>query len=480
MYNQEFLYIDGKHAKSSHDDRIEVVSPANEEIIGSAPAGTAEDFDRAVAAARTAFDTGPWPRMSADERREIIRRAGQLLEPRTDELTRLVTAQNGTPIRNRGGATASSFDYFSGLTVPDREYRRGGADSAAFIVHEPRGVVACIVPWNAPVYLGLGKVLPALLAGNTVVVKPSPETPLQDYLITEAFSAAGLPPGALNVVPAHRAESESLVRHPGVDMVSFTGSTAAGRRIGAITGENIKHVVLELGGKSAAIVLPDADLSVAARQMTYTGMLLNSGQACSAWARILAPRSRYDEVVDSVAEVLRGVVQGDPMDPATEIGPLAASRQRDRVEHYIRTGVSEGARLVVGGGRPAELSRGYFVEPTLFADADNAMTIAQEEIFGPVGVVIPYEDVTDAIEIANDSPYGLAGAVYTSDMAHGVEVARRIRSGTVAVNTLGMGHAYPFGGYKDSGLGRSHGPEGLAEFFEIKTIGVPGGYAETD
>jgi aldehyde dehydrogenase (NAD+) len=473
MYRQEHVFIGGEHVRPASEARIEVVSPTSEEVIGSTPAGSPADFDRAVGAARRAFDAGPWPRMSPAERREVLLAAGKLLEPLTQDLTELVTAENGVPVRSRSGATASSFEYFANLPVPADEHRRGSGNSSALVVHEPRGVVACIVPWNAPVLLGLGKILPALLAGNTLVVKPSPETPLHDYLIAQAFADAGLPAGVLNVVPADREASEHLVRHPDVDMVSFTGSTAAGRRIGSICGNDLKHMVLELGGKSAAIVLPDADLSLAAPLLTYTGMLLNNGEACSAWARILAPRSRYPEVVDAIANVLQGVVQGDPMDPATEVGPLVAGRQRDRVEHYIKMGADEGARLVVGGGRPSGLSKGYFVEPTLFADVDNSMTIAQEEIFGPVGLVIPYDDVADAIRIANDSSFGLAGAVFTSDPVQGVEVARQIRSGTVAVNCLGMGHAYPFGGYKDSGLGRSHGPEGLAEFFEVKTIGLP-------
>jgi aldehyde dehydrogenase (NAD+) len=472
MYSEDHFFIDGQFVRPSSDERIEVVSPSTETVVGSSPAGQPADFDRAVAAARAAFDHGPWPRMTPDERRAVVVQAGKLLEPQTDSLTELVTAEAGITVRHQPGATASSFAYYTSLPGPAEDLRHFGSDRAR-IVHEPRGVAACIVPWNFPVGLGLSKILPALLAGCTVILKPSPETPLQDYVIARAFADAGLPPGVLNVVPAGREASEHLVRHAGIDMVSFTGSTAAGRRIGSICGEQLKHVVLELGGKSAAIVLPDADLAATAPLLTYTGMLLNNGQACSAWGRILAPRSRYAEVVDAVTDVLRSAVVGDPMDPATDLGPLVAERQRARVERYISLGSQEGARVAFGGGRPKGLERGYFVEPTLFVDASNTMTIAREEIFGPVGMVIPYDDEADAIRIANDSNYGLAGAVYTSDVDHGVEVARQIRSGTVAVNSRGIAHAFPFGGYKDSGLGRSHGPEGFAEYFETKTIGLP-------
>jgi aldehyde dehydrogenase (NAD+) len=470
------VFIGGELVPSTGGDRITVISPATEEVVGEVPAGTRADIDRAVAAAREAFDNGPWPRMDPEERRKVILRAGAILASRTEELNRLVTSQNGVTARYQPGSTVSSFDYYGNQVIPPAEYREAGPGDAALIVHEPRGVVGAIVPWNVPVMIGLGKSLPALLAGNTVVVKPSPETPLQDYVIAAAFAEAGLPPGVLSVVPANREEAERLVEHPGVDMISFTGSTAAGRRIGSICGQQTKHVVLELGGKSAAIVLDDADIPAVAAQVLHTGMLLNNGEACAAWARVLVPRSTYDEAVEVFVNVLRNVVVGDPMDLATDLGPLATSRHRDRVEGYIASGVADGAKIATGGGRPAGLDRGWYVEPTLFTDADNSMRIAREEIFGPVGIVLPYDGEEDAIRIANDSNYGLAGAVYTSDPEHGVEVARAIRTGTVAVNCLGMGHAYPFGGYKDSGVGRCHGPEGFLEFFETKTIGVPPDY----
>ena len=470
---QSKLHIGGKLVEPAGTGRIEVVSPVTEDVIGSVPAGTVEDVDAAVRAAREAFDHGPWPRMSHDERRGIVLRAGKILEPRTELITELVSSANGVPVRNMPGHTSGDFEYYGNLPLPEEARRQAGPGNAALVVHEPVGVVGCIVPWNAPVFLGLGKILPALLAGNTVVLKPSPETPFHDYVIAEAFAEAGLPEGVLNVVPAHREVAESLVRHPGVDMISFTGSTAAGRRIGAICGENIRHTVLELGGKSAAIVLDDADFGVVAPFALNTGVLMNNGEACSAWTRLLVPRHRHDEAVEAFVEVLRGVVIGDPLDPATELGPLVASRQRERVEGYIASGLADGAKLATGGGRPVGLERGWYVEPTLFVGADNGMRIAREEIFGPVGIVLPYDDVDEAVAIANDSEYGLAAAVFTADQDRGIGVARRLRAGTVGVNSLGMSYQYPFGGYKDSGLGRSHGPEGFLEFFETKTIGLP-------
>ncbi|MCV7231863.1 aldehyde dehydrogenase [Mycobacterium branderi] len=476
MITQEKLFIGGEFVAPAGREQITVICPATEEVVGTVPAGTADDIDRAVAAARDAFDNGPWPRMDPEERRRIILAAGEILKPQADELSRLVVAQNGTPIRLQPGDMSSCFEYFGNLPLPDTIFREAAPGDAALVVREPRGVVGCIVPWNVPVILELGKTLPALLAGNTVVVKPSPETPLHDYAIAEAFAKAGLPPGVLNIVAAQREEAERLVRHPGVDMISFTGSTAAGRRIGAICGEHVKHVVLELGGKSAAIVLDDADLATAAPQMLHMGALLNNGEACAAWTRILVPRQRHDEIVDALVGVLSQVTVGDPLQTSTDVGPLVSSRQRDRVEGYIASGLDEGAKIVFGGGRPAGLDRGWYVEPTLFVGAHNAMRIAREEIFGPVALVIPYDDEDEAVRIANDSDYGLAGAVYTSDPQRGVAVAGRMRTGTVAVNCLGMAHAYPFGGYKDSGVGRCHGPEGFMEFFEIKTIGLPAGY----
>ena len=316
----------------------------------------------------------------------------------------------------------------------------------------------------------MSKLVPALLAGCTVVVKPAPETPLDGYLMAELLTEAGVPAGVVNIVAAGREAGEHLVAHPGVDKVAFTGSTAAGRKIAAVCGEQLKRVSLELGGKSAAIVLDDADLAATMAGLRVTA-LMNSGQACVAQTRILASRANYSTVLDALVETVKSMPVGDPMDPATEIGPLVAQRQQERVEKYIALGQEEGARVALGGnGMPDGLSSGWYVRPTVFADVDNRMRIAQEEIFGPVLSVIAYDDVDDAIRIANDSDYGLAGTVWTTDQDAGMSVARRVRAGTYGVNTYTMDFAAPFGGFKASGIGREFGPEGLAQYTELKAI----------
>jgi betaine-aldehyde dehydrogenase len=336
--------------------------------------------------------------------------------------------------------------------------------------HEPVGVVGAIVPWNVPQFVTMAKLAPALIAGCTVVLKPSPETPLDAFLMAEWLHEAGVPAGVVNIVPAGREVGEHLVRHPGVDKIAFTGSTAAGRRIASICGEQLKRVTLELGGKSAAIVLDDADLAQTVEGLKFAS-LMNNGQACVAQTRILASRQRYDEVVDALGEMVGSLSIGDPLDPTTDIGPLVAERQQERVEKYIGLGQEEGATVVVGGtGRPNGIEKGWFVQPTLFANVDNNMRIAQEEIFGPVISVIPYDDVDDAVRIANASDYGLAGSVWTSDNAAGMDVARRVRTGTYGINQYLMDFAAPFGGYKASGVGREFGPEGLAHYLELKMI----------
>ena len=473
MYERKGIFIDNAMVASTGTQELDVISPATEEKIGQATLATEADIDRAVASAREAFDRGPWPRTSVDERRAVIARAAKILAPLAHDLNRLVSSENGVIIRYQQGAVGHEFGYYGGLTYPEAEHRSVPGEMEALIVREPVGVVGAIVPWNAPVPLALEKVLPALLAGCTVVLKPSPETPLHDYVIAEAFREAGLPPGVLNVVPADREVSEHLVRNRDVDLISFTGSTAAGRRIGAICGEQLKRCLLELGGKSAAVVLDDVDIGAAAGAVLHTGMLLNNGEACIAWTRILVPRSRHDEFVDAFCSVLSQVKVGDPLDEATDIGPLVAQRQRDRVEGYVKSGLEQGAKIAFGGGRPTGLDRGWFVEPTLLINAENSMTMCREEIFGPVGTVIAYDDEQDALRIANDTNYGLGGSVWTGDTERGVALASQIRAGTVGVNTFGVAHEVPFGGYKDSGIGRSHGPEGLAEYFEIKTIALP-------
>jgi betaine-aldehyde dehydrogenase len=474
------FFIGGKWVEPAGSGTLEVYSPATEELVGSVPESTAADMDRAVAAAREAFDLGPWPHMSATERGDFITALSGAITARMDEFATLITNENGAPfVFSQMGqvfAATAVLDYYAGL-VREFEFEevRSGMLGSAIVRREPVGVAAGIIPWNVPLFIVALKMGPALASGSTMVIKPAPETPLDALLMCEIIEEIGLPAGVINVVPAGREVGEHLVRHPDVDKVAFTGSTVAGRKIGAICGEQLKRCTLELGGKSAAIIADDADLSVAIPTLMPFA-LMNNGQACVAQTRILAPRSRYDEVKDAVADAVANFTVGDPLDPTTECGPLTAERQRDRVEGYIAKGKQEGATVVVGGGRPAGFDKGWYVEPTLFADVDNSMTIAQEEIFGPVLSLIPYDSDDDAVSIANDSHYGLSGSVYTNDVERGIDIAKRVRTGTYAVNNIGMDFGSPFGGYKSSGVGRELGPEGLKAYLEDKSILLPGGY----
>jgi betaine-aldehyde dehydrogenase len=351
------------------------------------------------------------------------------------------------------------------------EERLGALGSPVIVRSEGVGVVGAIVPWNVPQFVTMSKLAPALLSGSCIIIKPAPETPLDAYLMAELLEAAGIPKGVVSVIPAGREVGEHLVRHKGVDKIAFTGSTAAGRTIASICGEQLKRVSLELGGKSAAIILDDADLGATMQGLKFAS-LMNNGQACVAQTRILASRKNYDAVVEALAETVKGMSVGDPGDPTTEIGPLVAERQQERVDKYIALGQEEGARVVVGGnGRPDGISKGWYVQPTVFADVTNDMRIAQEEIFGPVLAVIPFDDVDDAVRIANDSEYGLAGSVWTGDPnGIGMDVARRVRTGTFGVNQYTMDFVAPFGGFKASGLGREFGKEGLEHYLELKSI----------
>jgi aldehyde dehydrogenase (NAD+) len=465
-------YIGGEWAEPSDGRSVDVINPTTEEPIGRAQLACAADIDRAVRAARAACDGGPWAGSSVSERAAIMIRAGELIAERAALLAHTITLEVGSPLAVAGwqpvaaklyldwhAAQASSFPW---------EEEREGIRGPMLVRRQPVGVVGAIVPWNFPVALSFPKLAPALLTGCSVVLKPPEETPLFGSLLAEAFEEAGLPPGVLNVVPADRAVSEELVRHPLVDKISFTGSTRAGRRIAALCGEQIKRCSLELGGKSAAIVLPDADLDVVIGGLAPNTMR-NNGQTCTNATRVLAHRRRYAEVVEALREEIGAFQLGDPADPDVFIGPLVSAVQRERVEGYIAKGRAEGARLVLGGGRP-DRERGYFVEPTIFADVDNGMTIAQEEIFGPVVSVIPYDDEDHAVAIANDSRYGLSGSVWGPDAEHAKDVARRIRSGNVAVNQHTLDPAGPFGGFKQSGLGRENGVEGIDAYVELQTI----------
>lgn len=476
--DRDAFFIDGDWAAPASGDLIEVVSPHTEQVIATVPEGSTADVDAAVAAARRAFDSGPWPRMSPEERIEVVQSFSNLYAGRMGEMADLISMEMGAPTSFSNLAQAPApwmqIEAFLGIArAYPWEETRAGSLGEVIVRREPVGVVAAIPPWNVPQFTIMSKLVPALLAGCTVVVKPAPETPLDTYLMAELLQEAGVPAGVVNIVAAGREVGEHLVAHPGIDKVAFTGSTAAGRKIAAVCGEQLKRVSLELGGKSAAIVLDDADLAATMEGLKFTA-LMNSGQACVAQTRILASRANYATVVDALAETVGAMAVGDPMDPATEIGPMVAQRQQERVEKYIALGQEEGARLVVGGnGMPDGLSSGWYVRPTVFADVDNRMRIAQEEIFGPVLSVIPFDDVDDAVRIANDSEYGLAGTVWTGDVEAGLDVARQVRTGTYGVNTYTMDFAAPFGGYKSSGVGREFGPEGLAHYTELKSIYKP-------
>ncbi|MDL4774682.1 MULTISPECIES: aldehyde dehydrogenase [Thermomonosporaceae] len=476
MREHDRLFIGGEWAAPAGTGTIEVVSPHTEEVIGRVPEGTEADIDAAVAAARRAFDHGPWPRMTPAERAEVLGRLSAIYAERQQEMADLVTAEMGSPILfsvfGQAAIPQMVLQYYVDLAASHTwEEERQGMLGPVTVTQEPVGVVAAIVPWNVPQFTLMLKLAPALIAGCTVVAKPSPETPLDTYLLAEWIREAGVPDGVVNFVAAGREVGAHLVAHPGVDKVSFTGSTAAGRKIGAVCGEQLKRVTLELGGKSAAIILEDADLA-ATMEGFKLASLMNNGEACAAQTRILAPRSRYDEVADALAAMVGGLGVGDPADYGTEIGPLVSARQRERVEGYIRIGQDEGAKVITGGlDRPHD--RGWYVAPTVFGNVGNDMRIAREEIFGPVLALIPYEDEADAVRIANDSDYGLGGSVWTGDVEHGVQVARQIRTGSCGVNLYSLDPNTPFGGYKDSGLGRELGPEGLAAYLEHKSIPRP-------
>jgi betaine-aldehyde dehydrogenase len=478
MHAYDKLYIGGEWAAPAGSDTIEVTSPATEEVVGRVPDGTTADIDAAVAAARKAFDEGPWPRLSPTERADAVEKFANLYATRLDDMANIISTEMGSPLLFAQLAQAPMpymmLNYFVGLAreFPFEEERQGMLGNV-LVRHEPVGVVGAIVPWNVPQFTTMSKLAPALVAGCAVVLKPAPETPLDAFLMAEIAHEAGIPAGAINIVPAGREVGEHLVTHPGVDKIAFTGSTAAGRKIAALCGENLKRCSLELGGKSAAIVLDDADLGQLTEGLKMASFM-NNGQACVAQTRILASRSRYDEVVEALADLANGFKVGDPLDATTEIGPLVSARQRERVEGYIKIGQDEGAKAVTGGGRPAGLEKGWYVEPTIFAGVDNDMRIAREEIFGPVLVAIPYDDEADALRIANDSDYGLAGTVWTADVDHGIDIARQVRTGTYGVNGYLMDISSPFGGYKASGIGREFGPEGLSGYLEHKSIALPG------
>ncbi len=487
LRNTDRFFIGGEWVKPSSDAKIDVIDSGTEELYFRVAEAQAADMSRAVEAARRAFDEGPWPRLTHAERAEYLRAIGASLRGRADDLSQIWPRESGilhviAPFF--AADAAATFEYYAGLADTfawEEPARPTAGGEFGLIVREPVGVVGAIIPWNVPIGLLAVKIAPALIAGCTVVLKSSPEAPGEGYLVAEAAEAAGLPPGVLNVVTADREVSELLVRDERVDKIAFTGSTAAGRRIGSICGERIARCTLELGGKSAAVILDDADIATAAANISAAECFL-SGQVCSSLTRIVVPRRRHDELVEALAGTFSQVRVGDPFSPETQMGPLVASRQRDRVEGYIAKGVADGATLATGGGRPKSLDRGWYVEPTVFGNVDNSSVIAQEEIFGPVLSVVPAQDEQDAIRLANETIYGLNASVFTGDVNRAREVARQLRSGTVGHNHFRTDFGIAFGGFKQSGIGREGGLEGLHHYLEVKTVileGRPSGYEDS-
>jgi aldehyde dehydrogenase (NAD+) len=475
------LFVGGRWTAPSTSDVIKVHCPATGEYVGKVPQAATADVDAAVAAARKAFDSGPWPSTPAKERAAVIAAAVKLMEDRKELFTKLLADETGQPptiietMHWMGSMGAMNFFATGAVDQVKWKEIRNGSYGQTIVHREPVGVVGAIVAWNVPLFLAVNKLGPALLAGCTVVLKPAAETPLTANALAEVFAEAGLPEGVLSVVPGGIETGQALTSSPDIDMFTFTGSSAVGKEVGKRAADLLKPCTLELGGKSAAIVLEDVDLDAAIPMMVFSG-IMNAGQGCVNQTRILAPRSRYDEIVDAVSTFVQALPVGLPSDPAAQVGPLISEKQRTRVEGYIAKGIEEGARVVCGGGRPEGLEDGYFVQPTVFADVDNKMTIAQEEIFGPVLSIIPYDTEDDAIKIANDSVYGLAGSVWTTNVPRGIEISEKIRTGTYGINWYAFDPGSPFGGYKNSGIGRENGPEGVEHFTQQKSVLMPMGY----
>ncbi|MBY4678180.1 aldehyde dehydrogenase family protein [Marinobacterium sp. CAU 1594] len=466
------LYIDGGWTPANGQDRA-VINPATEAIIASVREADASDVDRAVSAARRAFDS--WAATSAEQRSRYIAAICDKLEQRQEQLARTITEEMGMPLHlSRGWQVAGPISGMRAYIERAYLMEQLSGDSHSVISREPIGVCAFITPWNVPLHQLVGKVAPALAAGCTMVLKPSEMTPLHAYLFAEVVDEVGLPAGVFNLVCGDGpAVGAPLCRHPQVDMVSFTGSTGAGVKIAQAAAPSIKRVCQELGGKSPFIITEDADFS-AAIEYGVRDVMVNSGQICCSLTRMLVPQNRYQEAVELARQVAEGLQVGDPMDDNSFMGPLSSAAQRERVRSYISRGVEEGATLVTGGMEPpVGLDQGYYVRPTIFANVDNRMAIAREEIFGPVLCLIPYRDIDEAISIANDTPYGLSAAVWAADAEQAQQIGRKIRAGQVNVNGGGWNYTAPFGGYKQSGNGREWGDEGLAEFVEIKSMQFP-------
>ncbi|XVU27691.1 aldehyde dehydrogenase [Actinoplanes sp. CA-054009] len=478
MITNDKLFLGGVWTSPSDPTLLDIVSPHDQSVIARVAQAQPADIDRAVQIARDAFENGPWPQTAPADRIAVLRRYNELREQRADEIASVIATENGSALwfckAGQPGLSRQANSYLKAATELGWEETLVPSDPNApftsIVRHDPVGVVAAIIPWNSPFSAANAKIIPALLAGNTVVLKVSPENTLSMNLLADLLVEAGVPEGVISILPADRETSEHLVKHPDVDKIAFTGSTRAGKRIASLAGEQLKRVSLELGGKSAAIILDDADLDKAVAGLKF-GSLLNNGESCIAHTRILAPRSRYDEVVTALAAMVSSVKVGNPVDPDTFIGPMVRADQQQRVRDYIDIGVAEGATLVTGGSQiPEGLDKGFYVTPTLFSEVDDSMRIAQEEIFGPVLVVIAYEDEDDAVRIANDSEYGLSGSVWSASVERALAVARRVRTGTVTINGAPIGFDGPFGGFKNSGLGREYGVVGLTQYTEYQTI----------
>jgi acyl-CoA reductase-like NAD-dependent aldehyde dehydrogenase len=470
MRIQDRLYINGEWVSSRASGVLEVINASTEEVMARVPAGSSEDVERAAGAARRAFEG--WASTPVAERARYLRGLSEGLAARAEEIAGTIAGEVGMPLRlsrviQAGLPITVMASYSEMLTSFSFEERIGNS----LVVREPVGVVGAISPWNYPLHQIVAKVAPALAAGCTVVLKPSEVAPLSAFLLAEVVEAAGLPPGVFNLVcGTGPIVGEALAAHPDVDMISFTGSTRAGRRVSEIASQTVKRVALELGGKSASIVLEDADMAKAVRS-TVSSCFLNSGQTCTALTRLLVPRSRQAEAVKLAADIAGGFTVGDPFGGEANLGPLVSSTQRDRVREYIRMGTREGAELMIGGPEaPPGLDRGYYVRPTVFDSVQPGMTIAREEIFGPVLSVLTYQDEDDAVRIANDTRYGLAGAVWSADGRRAEAIARRLRAGQVDINGGRFNPMAPFGGYKQSGHGRELGRYGLEAFLEVKSL----------
>ena len=472
MIDRTKLYINGAWVAPDGKGEIAVRSASTEEVIGRVPEGSVRDLNAAVRAARAALPG--WMAVPPAQRGAFLKAIHNELKARSEEIGKIIAGEVGMPLklatRIQVGSPIAIFAMYAGMAG---QFEFESRIDGSLIVREPVGVVAAITPWNYPLHQIAAKIAPALAAGCTVVLKPSEVAPLNAFALADAIHDAGLPPGVFNLVSGHgTVVGEAMATHPDVDMVSFTGSTRAGKRVAELAAHSVKRVALELGGKSASIVLEDADLAAAVRG-TVNACFLNSGQTCSAHTRLLVPESRYAEAAKLAVEAAASFTVGDPFGGSAKLGPLISAVQRERVRDYIRTGIDEGAELLIGGAEaPEGLDKGYYVKPTVFGRVDPHATIAQEEIFGPVLAIITYKDEDDAVRIANDTLYGLAGGVWSKDPEHALSVARRLRTGQVDINGAPFNFLAPFGGFKQSGRGRELGREGLEEYLEYKAIQI--------